>query len=251
MTTAAYDPYADAMEPVAAKPQERTYFGEVIIAEPWHCVLQKGVGKVVFDPGAHAADSRVVAINIQIECLRQDGSAYTVDQDTVNFAKDWAKTLPSLRKINRTLRDLKGCFVQVKKVPSGERYKDKTTGEMKDRPALVFVEVYPDRTAMEAARDAFYAQFTKPSTPIDPEAMAAAIASVNKPPVAAQAAAPVPAVDRTVAAQFLPMLWNMAGGDKYAFVVKVRTMPELTPFHDIDAPEMRDILGADFDEIPF
>lgn len=245
MTTAAYDPYANAMTPVAQKPIEKTYFGEVVTVDAWNCMLIKGQGKVPFDPTIHDAQKMATAITLKIQCTRQDGTFYDVDQDTVNFAKDWQMTLRSLQRVGKTLANLKGCFVQVKRKPTGEKYQDKTTGETRDRTGLDIVAVYPDAEALKVAADAFYAQFVKPTAPIDPQAMAAAIASVNKPPVAAQAAAP--AVNRKEAVDMIDLLWKMAAGDKPKFVALLQAQPLLKEFHKLDQPEVIAHLGANYD----
>jgi hypothetical protein len=247
---AAVDAYDAAMAPPPPPSLERTFFGQVVIVDPWFCALIKGVGKVPFDPNQHDPSKKAVAVKISIECQGQN-SAYSIDQDVLTSSKEWREfTLPSLQAIGKDLRSLANCYVQAKRVPTGERYQNKTTGEWKDRTAIKFVAVYPDADTMKAAADVFYTPRSQREAADQPAAPTATYVSS-----AAQAAqvTPTPSVDRATAAQFLPSLWIAGGQDKQKFWELVRTNPMLAPyFADYKAPEMVQYVGDDFDPaVPF
>lgn len=247
--TATYDAYDAAMTAPPPPSLERTVFGEVAIVDPWFCVLQKGAGKVPFDGTIHDESQKRVSIKLGVACEGKDGTPYSVDQDVINASKEWREfTLPSLQAIGKDLRTLAGCFVQVKRKPTGERYQHKTSGEWRDKTALVFVAVYPDKDAMQAAADQFYTSVRATAAPTADQ-FAAAQASVVKPGVTSQPApaAPAATIDRATAAGFLPMMWMAAGQDKAKFYSMVIANPMLADFHNASAPEMVTYLGERYD----
>jgi hypothetical protein len=244
----------EAMTPPPPPSLEKTYFGQVVITDAYACVLQKGAGKVLFDPTFHAADQKRIAVKLGVQCIARDGSTYTVDQDVITSSKEWRDyTLPSLQRIQRDVRSLRDAYVQVTRKPTGEKYQHKTSGEMRDKTALVFDAVFADADAQQAAADVFYKR--TPAT--DDPAIADAAAGIRKTPEpvpfvnppAAKPAADAPPVDRTAAAQFLPIIWQMANQDKEAFFKAVCAQPNLAPFHQPNAPEMVAYLGENW--LPF
>ena len=255
-TTPAVDEYA----PPSPPSEEKTYFGEVVLVDAWDCILERGKGKVIFDPSIHEAYRRVKAIKISVECTSKDGGTYTIDLDVISDSKEWRLTYPTIGAIGRTVPTLKGSFVQVKRVPTGEHYTNKTTGEQKPKTTFKFIASYPDRDAMTAAADVFY---TPRAERLGVElAIVADLAEQSKSynaPAAPQpaqptaASAPVATIDRATAATFLPMFWAQAAQDKGKFYEAVKTNPVTAPhFSDHTAPEMLAYLGDDFDpDLPF
>lgn len=248
--TTALDALDAAMAPPPPPSLERTFFGQVVIIDAWHCALVKGLGKVPFDPGVHEERQKAVAVKLSVECQGLNGT-YSIDQDVLTSSKEWREfTLPSVQAIKKDLRSLMNCYVQAKRVPTGERYQNKTTGEWKDRTAIKFVAVYPDADTMKVAADVFYTPRSQREAADQPAAPTATYVSS-----AAQSAqaTPTPTVDRATAAQFLPSLWTAAGQDKQKFWEMVRTNPMLAPhFADYKTPEMVTYVGDDFDpEVPF
>lgn len=154
MTTETLDPMAAAMD-AKPLPSTNTYFGEVTIVDVWFCVLQKGVGKVQFDPGQHRGDQRRIAIDLAIAPLQ---GSYTIDQKCIETSKEWLKvTLPSLQAHGANLSTLLGRFCQLRREPTGETYTNKH-GEIKEKSALKFIAFYDDRDACEAASEAFWTE---------------------------------------------------------------------------------------------
>lgn len=222
MATATYttdDPFASAMNP-QERQQERTYFGVVAIVDAWHCVLQKGVGKRPFDPSVDDINQRSTAIKLSIEVEKRDGTTYTIDQDTLDWSKEWTKfTLPSIRQLGIDLRNLKNACVQIKRENTGETYTNKS-GEVKEKSAIVFIATYPDQAAMKAAADAFYtprgntAATTPPVTPPDDGEYAFAV-------------------------QTLGMLWKAVKEDEDAFLKAIGNNPLLTKYFDANSDAVK------------
>lgn len=149
-TAAADDPMTTAMNPVA---RPSIYFGEVRDLNVWFCVLAKGVGKTVYDPGQHSVQQRRTAIQAQIIPLH---GSFEIPLDTIDSSKDWLRfTLPSLRALDATLLTLAGRYCQVERVSTGETYVSRT-GEEKTKSALKFVAFYDTREECEAAQDAYW-----------------------------------------------------------------------------------------------
>jgi hypothetical protein len=251
MTTAtapaptAVDILDEAMTAPPPPSLERTYFGQVVIVDAWACALIKGVGKVPFDPGIHEPRQRAIAVKLGIACESKDGTGYSVDQDAVTSSTEWREfTLPSIAAIGKDLKTLNGCYVQVSRKPTGVSYTN-SSGEKKDRTALVFHAVYPDKDAIQTAADVFY---TRPLP--SKEEVEEAVQNIRKTPTPAPAQ-PAIAADRATLATFLDMLWQVAGQDKAKFVGLVQGQAHLAPFHDVTAPEMVKFVGDDYDDMPF
>lgn len=228
MTTV--DVYAEAMTAVAPESLERTYFGQVVIVDPWACKLVRGAGKVPFSEGVDNPQDRVIAIKLSIQCASKDGGSYSVDQDEINSSKVWQITRASIEAIGMDLRRLANTYVQVKRVGSKDYYTNKTTGERKEKQALKFVAVYPTLEAMQAAADAFYA----------PRNQASAATPVATP---APAPAAVPSVNRDQLVQFLPVLWQQAAGNPQTFHVLIANNPMLAAHFNENSVEVCALTG--------
>src|SRR5919199_4447113 len=113
------DPFDQAMKPALAC-SARTFFGEVTISERWSCVLEKGIGKRPFDPVHDQGRQRRIAIKLAITPLQGN---FAVEQDVMDSGRVWQRyTLPSLRAHQLDLHTLRGCYVQVCRVLTGETY---------------------------------------------------------------------------------------------------------------------------------
>lgn len=232
-TSQPVDAYDDAMNPTPVS-LERTYFGEVTTVDVWHCILEKGVGKRKFDEMRDDPGQKRTAITLQLQCEKKDGGYYPVDQDTIHTAKEWTGfTLPSLRKLTLDLRSLRGRFVKFSRKPTGETYVNKTSGETKDRTAIVFEEVFADRDAMKAAAEAFYGsrQSNGPNGQHAP---------VQTQPV--NGASPADQQERQFALDSLPILWQAAGKQKAPFLAMVTANPMISKYFAPDSQEVLDII---------
>lgn len=218
---------ADEFAPTPPSTLERSFFGVVVNVDTYDCVfVQDASGKynlVVFDPGIHDATQKRKKIKISIECRSKDGSAYYVDQDVTNNSDEWRTTYPSIGAIGKTVTTLNGSYVQVKRVTTGKKYQQKSTGEWKDKTALKFVALYPDFDAMQTAADAFY---NKVSSDVAPPAS-------NPAPQAA-----VVSPERTQAASFLELIWKASGGSVTKFLGDIASNPILAQHFNPQSPEV-------------
>lgn len=150
-----FDPFAAASDPIVP-----TYdlFGAVEISA-WACHLQKGVGKVPYDPN-NPNHKRLTAIDVFIQPLAEIEVKYpkTLEEHWVAEFPEWAKiTLPSIKAAGfENVREINGKYARVARVPSGKKYdaKDKDgnlTGEKKDELTFKFIEFYADEAACRAA----------------------------------------------------------------------------------------------------
>lgn len=230
MTTAqpTNDVYDDAMNPQAPS-LERNYLGEVAIVDVWSCVLEKSVGKRPFDPTRDSTDSRRIAIKLVIQPFDKD---WTVDQETLNVDKTWRQyTLPSLQELGLDVRTLKGQFVRVRRVPTGDFYVNRQ-GEMKDKTALVFAEVFPDEETCRQAAKAFF----KKKDDSEPKQAGAP-----------QSSEPQPATDsseREFARQALSTLWQISAGDQSKFLSMIDSNEMIRRYFPTNSPEVENMLSS-------
>lgn len=230
-STPTIDPFDAAMNPSEPN-QDRTYFGEIIVVDPWFCVLEKGVGKRPFDPSRDDIGQRSTAIKLSVEVSKRDGGSYTLDQDTLDWSKEWKDfTLPSLRQLGIDLRTLKGRWVQVKRQATGDTYKKKDTNEIKDKTALVFMAVYPDQETMKAAADTFYLPRNGDSSTPAPAAPAVAATPAPQPTTENFA-------ERQFAEQVLGSLWKATGEDSAKFLEAIAKNPMLNKYFTPESPEV-------------
>lgn len=129
-----------------AEEPSKFYFGENTF-DPWFCVLQKGVGKVPFDPQQHKAGQRRTAIEINIVPLN---SGFTIERSAIAESREWAGiTLPSIKALGLEPQALHEKFVKVEMVPA-RKYTNKD-GEERTATMPKYLAVYADRAACEAA----------------------------------------------------------------------------------------------------
>jgi hypothetical protein len=149
MNTQINDPFAMAEDPQEIK-YSNEYFGQVGL-DVWFCVLEKGVGKVPFSEQEHSIDKRLTAITMGIIPVPASGLAFSVDRDYIAEFREWnAITLPSIKKLGVSIRELDGKFAHVKLTETGETYTN-SQGETKEKTAFEFLAIYDTLEACEAA----------------------------------------------------------------------------------------------------
>jgi len=120
-----------------------------------YVVLQKGVGKVPFNPSVHTEREKRTAINISLTPLAAMGLRFDVARDCIAEFGDWPKlVLPSINTLGVTVRGLNGAWVKVHLEPNGETYQKKDTGERVAKTVLVFDTVFPDQASCQMDYDA-------------------------------------------------------------------------------------------------
>jgi hypothetical protein len=232
-----FDPFAAASTP---KTQTYDLFGMVEI-NAWACSLQKGVGKVPFDP-QNPNHKRLTAIDVFIQPLPEIDVKYpkTCEEHWVAEFPEWAKiTLPSIKAAGfENVREINGKYARVARVPNGKKYEKKDratgqpTGEMAEETTFKFVEFYADENACRAA-------------------YAAAGGTVKND---APAATPAPVADpndaeKNTAFAFLKVIvGNAAKGKslddaKVAVGVALAQYPTVVKFFTVDSAETVDLIN--------
>lgn len=219
-----FDDPLEAAEHV--QPPTRTYFGQVRV-QSWFCVLEKGIGKVPFDPQEHKPEQRRVAIRIEVTPLAETNLQFEVMRELIAESNAWTKiVLPSLVAIEVTPRQLNERWVQVELVPTGRQWLD-ASGQQHEETMPKFVAVYPDQAACLAAWQA----------------------NGGGAVTATPAAAPAPAGnggERAAAAAFLSPLWQASGHDIATFMEMVSRNPILSKHFNQNSPEVMAVTTAPF-----
>lgn len=227
------DPYTAAM---TAPDQERHYFG-IATVDSWFCILEKGVGKRLWDATRDAVSDRRIAIKLSIECAKRDGGTYSVDQEALNFEPIWVRyTLPSLQKLGVTdLRALNGQSCHIKRVATGERYTNKQN-EQKDKNAIVFIELFENTEACSAAQEAFYGGRSNGGGKAGVEEV-----DVPEPPK------PAMPPEQQFALNSLPALWKASNHNAEAFTKLINDNPMIRKWYPADHPHVKALMGAYID----
>lgn len=211
------------------------YYGQIKVAT-WFCVLEKGVGKVDFDPQKHALDRRVTAVKIGLLPLAEHKVNYEIMRDHIAESKEWAAILlPSIKALGITARELDGKWVKLTFQPTGRTYTktDPTTGETttKDSTTFKFLALYPNEAACRAAY----------------EAERNGNGNGASAPAAAPAAAPTNGStinhERATAAKFIKPLIQQTNGDATALAKKLAAMTLTAKYFTVDSPEVVEALA--------
>jgi len=142
------DPW-DAAEQ-AKEPQFSNIIWGQCEASSWFCVLEKGVGKVAFDPQMHNLDLRRTAIDIIIHPLADMGLTFDLARNMIAESYEWAGVvLPSIRDLGISPKQLNGSWIKVQTVPLTDKsgnvvtYTDKN-GTVKEKTTLKFLAIFKD-----------------------------------------------------------------------------------------------------------
>lgn len=229
MTTQTVDPMQAAMT-ATKEPLERTYFGEIVTVDCWFAVLQKGVGKVPFDPTRHDAGQRRTVIKIEIQPLKGE---FLITQECLHFEAEWLNcTLPSLQKLGIDLAALKGRYVQAKRMPTGATYTNKNN-ETKDKTGLVFERVFADGADCVKAADEFFGsrgQRGKVEEAKLPE-------DLGLPP------------EQAFALKSLPALWKASGNDADKFKTLIESNPMISKYYPWSHTAVQGLISGNLDDL--
>jgi hypothetical protein len=205
----------------------RVYFGQ-IFTDAFFCVLEKGVGKVVFDKSQHDADRKLTCINIDGQVARANGTTYEIHREVIAEFRDWAGiVLPSLKVCGIHPRDLNGKWAKFEMAEMGRTWVDRTSGETKKATTFKFLEIYPDEAACRAAEAAFFNR-----APVEEE-------EEDLPPMPEEDADSNGSdAQRAVAAKFLPALWKQAAGDVTKLSELIAGNPLTSQYFDLNSAEV-------------
>ena len=216
------DPWDSAENPQFAAPE---YWG-LCSVDMYFCILQKGTGKIRFEPGVHDVDKRRTAIDIVISPLPAMNATKNVERSMVAESKEWAGiVLPSLKALGISPKELLGKYVHIRFKATGKTYKN-SSGEIKDSTTIEFVKVFNS----EAECQADYQSNSK--------------STVTPTESGAQPAGVVGGKERETALQFLKVVVeNAVRGQTDLNVIRntvaanVAGMPLVNKFFTVDSPE--------------
>jgi hypothetical protein len=234
-TSTPIDPMAAAMG-ATEEPKDRTYFGEIVTADAWFVVLEKGVGKRLFDATRDDAGQRRTAIKIEIDPLRGE---YLVGQECLHFEAAWLNcTLPSLKQHNIELGQLKGRYCQAKRVATGQTYVNKN-GETKEKTGLVFVAFYETGADCIQAAEAFFKGRGAGSSNGNGGAVesAALPSDLGLPP------------EQAFALRSLPALWKASGNNATAFKTMIEQNPLISKYYPWDHAHVQGLVSGTADDL--
>lgn len=148
------NPFDAALNATAEMPP---LYGEFVL-DAFFGVLEKGVGKVVYNPQTHSPSQRRTIIKVGIIPLVETKLQFAMEREFIaEFPKDgWLKvTLPSLHALNvEDLKALHGQYVKAESVTYGT-YTKQGTGDVRDLTAPKITAIYGSR---EECLEAYYAE---------------------------------------------------------------------------------------------
>ncbi len=236
------DPWAQA--DTATYDPSFSVFGQVDIAITY-VVLQKGVGKVPFDPGTHDPKDRVIAIDITVFPVIAGRSP--TKRNMLSESREWAAIVnPSIKAFGPqwNAQLLKDRFVEAQMVASGRKRLDRetrqpvidpATGKAEEWTTFKFVRVFANEDECVAAAMARFG----------PNGRAG---GADRPlPEDAPAPAAAPEAndhERATAAKFLEPLWKSCNGDAAKFGELLKANPLTSRYFDLSSPEVNAVLTA-------
>lgn len=213
------DPFDSAANPETSQPE---YYGQAL-TDAFYCVLQRGVGKLPFDPAQHRVEDRKTAVKISIIPIPEQNARDVTREYIAEFGA-WVKiTLPSIKAIGLEPRTLNNAWVHAALVPEGRTYTDKA-GETKESLTLKFLAAYPDEAACRAAY------------------LAARNGSAAETPT--QPASNGDDKERTTALEFVKALIKQTNGDEAALATRIAALPPVAKHFNVQSPDVRALLDA-------
>lgn len=149
MTTQTFvDPWDTAEQ--AKEPQFSNVIWGQCEAKSWWCVLEKGVGKVEFDPQVHSPDLRRTAIDIIVRPLVDMGLTFDLTRNMIAESREWAGiVLPSIRDLGISPKQLNGSWVKVQTVTLTDKTGQPVTytdanGVVKEKTTVKFLAIFDE-----------------------------------------------------------------------------------------------------------
>ena len=245
MTNQPLSPFDVAMDP--PKPSS-DWYGEVLV-NAWFCALQKGVGKIPWDPSVVDANGqalrRYTCIDISLNPIVDKDQIYPIERSMLAEFGEWVDiVLPSLKAIGITnLQALNNTWVRAEMVSTGRTYTN-SNGDTKEATTFKFLQLFADentcRAAHTASRGGNSSQAGVQYTTTAPAAAAAPDnGNGNK--------------ERETALKFLkPYVqnaWRKSNGDldkaRAELAPMLANQTLLAKYFTVDSPEVTDLLAAE------
>ena len=224
------DPYESATE---ATIRPRDYYGQVHI-DAWFCILQKGTGKVAFDPQVHNADQRCTAITMSMIPLAEMNITFKLEREIIAEGREWVEiVLPSIKAAGvASVKAADGRFAKLQRVPTGGKYRLKDangnrTGEEREAITFKVLAFFSDEAA---CRQAYYAETGKAPDGSEP------IPGFDDEPAK-------PAANVGAAKQFILAFAKQKHFDIEATREVCRQQPMITSAIDVDSDEFTQIVA--------
>ena len=215
-----------------------THFGQITLLSDF-VVWPKGTKLrdcPPFDPNQHKPEQRVTRITMMAVPLPgRQAPLYPHERVVPAQSREWvAVTLPSIRALNVSPRDVDGKWVQYQFKPA-RKYTD-ADGNEKDATSFHIVELYDTEGAASLASEDFFGQLQQAvkDEPIpfgDEEDVADASDNGSDP-------------ERAAMAQFLAPVWAQCNGDQTELAKKLAEMPMLSDYFTIDSPEVKAVVSG-------
>lgn len=232
MSEQTQDPYAAAM---AAQPPKPIYWGS-LLTDAHFVVLEKGIGRIPFDPQVHEMSRRVTALDFSLLPIAEMGFTNSVERNAIAEFGEWTRIIkPSIEALGVDLRELHDKYVKVEMVPTGRTYKN-SAGEDVKATTFKFLKLFANEN--ECVADYLSGDED------EPEAAPAQAAAPAAAPAPAATETPTNDPERETALKFLEVLVdNAVSGQKDINVVNqtlqisLEATPLVAKYFKVDSPE--------------
>lgn len=226
--TQIYDPFETASNPPVLISD---LWGQIDI-KAWYCVLEKGVGKVAFDPAQHELGQRRTAIDIVIFPLPELNITNTniCERHLIAESDAWRNiTLKSIKELGfENVREINGKWVHIVPEETGRKYEK--DGQQKSETMFKILAVY---NTEEECHKAYLAAGGSDNRKAAPD-------NGNN------------GSEKEVAKQFLPVIVRSvvkgAGNleaAKTAVAKAISQYPQVAKYFTVDSPEVATIIAEE------
>lgn len=236
MTNQTNDPWDSARD---AKPRPAVYWGQ-LLADAQFVVLEKGIGRLPFDPQTHPPERKVTAVDMSLMPIAEMGMDRPIERNAIAEFAQWTKIIqPSILALGVEPRELNEKYVKVQMVPDGRTYKN-TSGEDVNSTTFKFIKLFADEN--ECIADYLSGnEDGEEGDPSQPTEEPVVLAAQSQPTNGGGAAVDA---EKTTAMQFLKVLVkNAANGQTDLTVVQntlqasLDTTPLVSKHFKVDSPE--------------
>lgn len=125
-------------------------------AKAWFCVLERGIGKIEFDPQQHNPEMRRTAIDIIIHPLPEMDLRFDLVRNMIAESREWASfVLPSIRNLGLSPKEINGKWVKIQTVALTDKKGDPVTytdtnGTVKEKTTIKFLATFKNEEECKA-----------------------------------------------------------------------------------------------------